>query len=285
MSNLSIIPARALKDRSLLSGDIRVLCAIGSHTSRAGAGCWASSRTLTDEAGVSRSGFFAAVQRLLKAGLIRRVSRKKEGKTSVYSIVFDERLNRTRVQPGSIVVSSAVDTSVRGAADGESRGLDGPTINEPLNVSINAPTTGMIFITNGEKLFAEILARVKYNSLDNGSRRAFLPKEVIESLPEPARRAWNIIGGTGAVIGAVQGSDGIGMRVLQGRFARQYASACATPRTDESTGSGDFQSGDKPPTSAEATINWRAEFERLSNDPEAARLRDVNRGQDEPQRE
>jgi hypothetical protein len=146
-----------------------------------------------------------------------------------------------------------------------------------LNVSIKAPTTGVIFITKGEKLFAEILERVLYNSLDNGSRRAFLPKEVIESLPEPARRAWNIIGGTGAVIGAVQGSDGIGMRVLQGRFARQYASACATPRTDESTASGDFESGDTPPTSAEAIINWRAEFERLSNDPEAARLRDVNR--------
>lgn len=138
MPNLCIIPARALQHPELTGTDIRVLCAIGLHTDRAGAGCWASSKTLCEEAGVSRNHFFISTKRLLAAGLVRRTSGQDSGGTSTYSIILDDEAS-PEIGTGGVTQNGtgASGKSVRGSG----RNRDAPTINAPLNVPSNAPTT------------------------------------------------------------------------------------------------------------------------------------------------
>jgi len=235
MPKLCIFPARGLEDPTLSLGtDIRVLAAISKHTNaRTGVGCWAYSRTLAREAGVSRSSFFESTKRLIAAGLIRRDSGKLRGQTSVYSILLDA--SETTVCPAGEGVSSPIDTPVRRRVHRKSAASDTPTINNPFNVPKNAPDTMAALQTKGERVFADILKQTKYNSTANGSR-PYLPKEIIDALPDPARQAWSIIGGTSAVLAA----DQTGVRVLQGRFGRHFASEWSERRcagkSNESTG-------------------------------------------------
>jgi hypothetical protein len=232
MSNLCIFPARALEDPTLSGSDIRVLAAIGKHVhSRTGYGCWASSKTLAKEAGVSISGFFASTKRLLAAGWIRRESRKRDGETSLYSVVFDPPRKRAKGVPPPIGgVSTPLDTPLSVGGYRVSGAPETTTINAPFNVPRNAPTTTAEFQTRGEKLFAEILSQKRYNRTATGSHPC-IPKAVIDALPAPARQAWTNIGGTEAVLAA----DDTGVRVLQGRFGRHYASERAAHRVEESS--------------------------------------------------
>lgn len=89
MSNLCIIPASAIADTRLEHRDIRVLCAIGKFTDGGGEGAWASARTLSEAAGISRSYFFVSARRLLELGYIRRAIR--QGRTSVYAVVLQSK--------------------------------------------------------------------------------------------------------------------------------------------------------------------------------------------------
>lgn len=92
MPNLCIIPFRALQDERLSPADLRVLCAIGAHTDRDGAGVWASAKTLASEGLVSRSQFFASIKTLEWCGYIRRTARYSDTGsqlTSMVSILLD----------------------------------------------------------------------------------------------------------------------------------------------------------------------------------------------------
>lgn len=127
MPNLCIIPARALSLEGMTGATLRVLCAIGLHTDREGAGCWASSKTLSEEAGVHRSRFFESVKFLRDAGLI--TVKSVPGKPSEYTIVLDKPTPRPVRSSGRVVSSPA--------GRGSPAQRDGTTINAPFN----APTT------------------------------------------------------------------------------------------------------------------------------------------------
>jgi hypothetical protein len=94
MPNLCIIPFRSLQDTDLSHADLRILCAIGSHTDRDGAGVWASAKTLSDEAVASRSQFFASCAKLEARGYITRTARwSTSGRqmTSMMRVLLDEQ--------------------------------------------------------------------------------------------------------------------------------------------------------------------------------------------------
>ncbi len=94
MSSLCIIPQRAVVDRQLTDTDIRLLCAIGTHTDRWGENCFAGVMTLTREAGIARSTFFVAVARLIERGYVtkdRRYRRNGSDTSSAYHIVLDAK--------------------------------------------------------------------------------------------------------------------------------------------------------------------------------------------------
>jgi len=89
VSDLSIIPKKAVADDRLTGTDVRVLCAIGIHTDSGGEGAWANARTLAAESTISRSQFFLSTKKLLELGYIRRSSR--HGRSSIYAIVLEHK--------------------------------------------------------------------------------------------------------------------------------------------------------------------------------------------------
>lgn len=93
MPNLCIIPFRALEDGTMTPAQLRVLCAIGAHTDRFGAGVWASAQTLAEEARCERSTFFRAATYLEKMGFVSRTARWSETDghqlTSMYRVLLD----------------------------------------------------------------------------------------------------------------------------------------------------------------------------------------------------
>jgi hypothetical protein len=93
MPNLCIIPFRALEDGTMTPAQLRVLCAIGAHTDREGAGVWASARTLADEARCDRSTFFRAASYLEAQGYVERTARWSDTDghqlTSMYRVLLD----------------------------------------------------------------------------------------------------------------------------------------------------------------------------------------------------
>jgi hypothetical protein len=93
MPNLCIIPQRAVTDRTLLDSDVRLLCAIGTHTNPRGENCFAGAVLLSEEAGISRSTFFVAAKRLIEKGYVRKTRRKRPNgsdTSSVYDIILDQ---------------------------------------------------------------------------------------------------------------------------------------------------------------------------------------------------
>lgn len=76
----------------------------------------------------------------------------------------------------------------------------------------------------GERLYAEILAHKVTTATPSGAR-SHIPKEFIETLPGEAQRAFQAIGGAGAVIAAE--GDATGRRVLQGKFGEHYELECS----------------------------------------------------------
>ncbi|WP_246683361.1 helix-turn-helix domain-containing protein [Mesorhizobium sp. B2-1-3A] len=70
---LSIIPARAATDRALKPRDLQVLCVLGRHTNDDG-WCRKSQVKMADEMGCARSTVFEAIERLVKAGYLERIT-------------------------------------------------------------------------------------------------------------------------------------------------------------------------------------------------------------------
>jgi hypothetical protein len=217
-----IIPFRALQEPSLTGSDIRVLAAIGKHTDPSGAGCFARSTTLAREAGVSHNQFWTSTKRLLAARLITRNSGQATGSSSLYSIIFDEPTPTTVVPPRNEVPQETVVHPPQNLARPHPDDRGG--ISDPSSAPNNVPIRRRDFRTQGEQLFAEIL-RSKQTARGTHATSSFFPKAVIDALPEPAKRAWEDIGGNTAVIGA----DDAGIRVLQGRFGRHYETHMQAP--------------------------------------------------------
>ena len=161
------MPARALRDPTLTGTDIRVLCAIGLHVGKDGGGCFASSRKLAEEAGVSRNKFFSAAKKLMAAGIITRESKTSTngGPTcSHYAIVFNEQSeegedlldvqgpsteNGTRPEQGVTSGSMRVRPS--------SRKRYAPSMNSPSNNPPNAVNGGVIDLdAEGRTLFSQL---------------------------------------------------------------------------------------------------------------------------------
>ena len=107
MPNLCIIPFRALKDERIANADLRILLAIGAHTDRHGAGVWASAKTLSSEALLSRSQFFVSAARLEEYGYITRTERYSvtgTQLTSMLRVLLDEPKGATEGGEGPVIL-------------------------------------------------------------------------------------------------------------------------------------------------------------------------------------
>jgi len=105
--NLCIIPFRALKDERIANADLRILLAIGAHTDRHGAGVWASAKTLSSEALLSRSQFFVSAARLEEYGYITRTERYSATGTQLTSmlrVLLDEPKGATEDGQGPVIL-------------------------------------------------------------------------------------------------------------------------------------------------------------------------------------
>jgi len=86
MPLLSIIPAAALADEALTDLHIRVLCAIGTFTSRLGGEMWASVSTLAKACCLSERSVQRALPVLLERGYLRK--QERPGRTNLYEVVL-----------------------------------------------------------------------------------------------------------------------------------------------------------------------------------------------------
>jgi hypothetical protein len=96
MPDLSIIPARALKDSELTFHRLRALNAIGHFTSRDGSGVWASNATLAEVAGIDERDLRRAVTWLVDRGYVRKRARRSAAggsTTNILAIVLDEQID------------------------------------------------------------------------------------------------------------------------------------------------------------------------------------------------
>tara|TARA_R110000851_G_scaffold3636_5_gene14875 strand:- start:742 stop:1458 length:717 start_codon:yes stop_codon:yes gene_type:complete len=93
----SVLPARAVQDESLHPTSLHVLAALGLHTNAMGV-CWPSTLTIALHIGKSRVTVSRHVQRLIKAGYIRKldpkaypshVVQKGRRKTNRYQVLWD----------------------------------------------------------------------------------------------------------------------------------------------------------------------------------------------------
>ncbi len=96
------IPLRAIGDRELTDGDIRVLASIAafdrlSHSKGKGQGAWASHRLMSGWIDRNYSNFSATVNKLIKAGYLVREPRETDKRQHTYRIVYtdDDRLPKS----------------------------------------------------------------------------------------------------------------------------------------------------------------------------------------------
>ena len=87
MPALSIIPAAAVGDTRLTDANLRVLCAVGIHSSKLGGQVWASIATLAEESGLEERSVQRAIKVLLELGYIRREERV--GRTHLIDVLLD----------------------------------------------------------------------------------------------------------------------------------------------------------------------------------------------------
>jgi len=88
----AMIPSRAVRDIRLSPADLRVLLAMGTHADWSGRNIWAASRTMMEEARVTRTSYFRAVRRLVALGYLTATPRRAEdGRqlTTMYAILHD----------------------------------------------------------------------------------------------------------------------------------------------------------------------------------------------------
>lgn len=88
MPHLAIIPAAAVADPNLTDTQVRVLCAIGTHTNRLGGNVWASISTLAKACSLSTRTVQRALPALLERGYLRHLERP--GRTTLYEIVLEQ---------------------------------------------------------------------------------------------------------------------------------------------------------------------------------------------------
>ena len=87
MPALSIIPAAAVSDTRLTDANLRVLCAIGTHSSKLGGQVWASVATLAEESGLEERSVQRAIKVLLELGYIRK--QERVGRTHLIDVLLD----------------------------------------------------------------------------------------------------------------------------------------------------------------------------------------------------
>jgi hypothetical protein len=93
MSALCIIPARALRDKTLKPAHLRVLLAVSIYTRTGGRGAYPSTRTIGADARVGRTTAFTALNDLVARGYLRRTARwTEEGRqtSNLYELVMDD---------------------------------------------------------------------------------------------------------------------------------------------------------------------------------------------------
>lgn len=98
----SAIPLRAIGDRELTDGDIRVIASIAafdrlSHSKGKGQGAWASHRLMSGWIDRNYSNFSATVNKLIRLGYLVRESRETDKRQHTYRIVYtdDDRLPKS----------------------------------------------------------------------------------------------------------------------------------------------------------------------------------------------
>ncbi len=127
MPNLCIIPLAALQHPSVRASDLRVLCAIGSHTDKLGGNVWASVETMAREARVSERQFQYSVARLAENRFIRVLVRP--GKTNIYEVMLNQRIPKDLGERGADSLhppAKTAENEAEGSADGlRPRGADG----------------------------------------------------------------------------------------------------------------------------------------------------------------
>jgi hypothetical protein len=97
MPQLSIIPASAVADPDLSDTHLRVLCAVGSFTSRLGGNVWASVATMANACSLSTRTVQRALPVLLERGYLTKVERT--GRTTVYEVVLERTAGVTAESP------------------------------------------------------------------------------------------------------------------------------------------------------------------------------------------
>lgn len=95
MPFLSIIPAAAVADPEVKDAHLRVLCAIGTFTSKLGGEMWASVRTLSKACDLSERTVQRALPILISRGYLR--AKERPGRTTIYEVRLD---GVTPVTPG-----------------------------------------------------------------------------------------------------------------------------------------------------------------------------------------
>lgn len=86
------MPLRALRDKTLRNGAIRVLGLVCSYANRAGI-TWVSQERIAEELGITRSGVTHYITHLRNKGYIERIKKGKKLRfTSTMRIIYDEEL-------------------------------------------------------------------------------------------------------------------------------------------------------------------------------------------------
>ena len=89
---IAVIPLRALRDKTLRNGAIRVLGLVCSYANRAGI-TWVSQNRIAEELGITRSGVTHYITHLRSKGYIERIKKGKKLRfTSTLRIIYDEEL-------------------------------------------------------------------------------------------------------------------------------------------------------------------------------------------------
>lgn len=89
---IAVIPLRALRDKTLWNGAIRVLGLVCSYANRAGI-TWVSQDRLAEELGITRSGVTHYITHLRNKGYIERIKKGKKLRfTSTMRVIYDEEL-------------------------------------------------------------------------------------------------------------------------------------------------------------------------------------------------
>jgi DNA-binding transcriptional ArsR family regulator len=106
----AVVPLRALRDKRLTSGDIRVLGIMASYANRAGL-TWVGQRRMGEDLQVSQQAISKHVKRLTELGYLEMVSNAFRGEKAVTRrIIFDDTI---KAVDAVAITSSIEDTRVQ----------------------------------------------------------------------------------------------------------------------------------------------------------------------------